>query len=108
MKDLTQGSEGRGILRFAAPMLLGHMFQQLYTFVDQIIVGRVLGKEALASVGASFPILFTLIALIIGIATGGTIVIRAMRVKRMGKDAPTEASASLPRTRPTMIWSTKV
>jgi len=75
MKDLTQGSEGRNILRFAAPMLLGHMFQQLYTFVDQIIVGRFLGKEALASVGASFPILFTLIALIIGIATGGTIVI---------------------------------
>ena len=75
MKDLTQGSEGRGILKFAAPMLLGHMFQQLYTFVDQIIVGRFLGKEALASVGASFPILFTLIALIIGIATGGTIVI---------------------------------
>ena len=75
MRDLTQGSEGRNILRFAAPMLLGHMFQQLYTFVDQIIVGRFLGKEALASVGASFPILFTLIALIIGIATGGTIVI---------------------------------
>jgi MATE family, multidrug efflux pump len=75
VKDLTQGSEGRGILRFAAPMLLGHMFQQLYTFVDQIIVGRVLGKEALAAVGASFPIIFTLIALIIGIATGGTIVI---------------------------------
>ncbi|MCK4747933.1 MAG: polysaccharide biosynthesis C-terminal domain-containing protein, partial [Bacteroidales bacterium] len=75
MKDLTQGSEGRNILRFAAPMLLGHMFQQLYTFVDQIIVGRFLGKEALASVGASFPILFMLIALIIGIATGGTIVI---------------------------------
>ncbi len=75
VKDLTQGSPGRNILRFAAPMLLGHMFQQLYTFVDQIIVGRFLGKEALASVGASFPILFTLIALIIGIATGGTIVI---------------------------------
>jgi len=75
MKDLTQGKEGRGIFRFAAPMLLGNLFQQLYTFVDQIIVGRYLGKEALASVGASFPILFTLIALIIGIATGGTIVI---------------------------------
>jgi len=51
------------------------MFQQLYTFVDQIIVGRFLGKEALASVGASFPIIFTLIALIIGISVGGTIVI---------------------------------
>jgi putative MATE family efflux protein len=75
MKDLTQGKEGRNIFRFALPMLVGHMFQQLYTFVDQIIVGRFLGKEALASVGASFPVIFTLIALIIGIATGGTIVI---------------------------------
>ena len=75
MKDLTEGSVGRNILRFAMPMLVGHMFQQLYTFVDQIIVGRFLGKEALASVGASFPVIFTLIALIIGIATGGTIVI---------------------------------
>ena len=75
MNDLTQGSEGRNIFRFAVPMLVGHMFQQLYTFVDQIIVGRFLGKEALASVGASFPVIFTLIALIIGIATGGTIVI---------------------------------
>jgi putative MATE family efflux protein len=75
MKDLTTGHEGRNIFRFALPMLVGHMFQQLYTFVDQIIVGRFLGKEALASVGASFPVIFTLIALIIGIATGGTIVI---------------------------------
>lgn len=75
MKDLTVGSVGKNILRFAMPMLVGHMFQQLYTFVDQIIVGRFLGKEALAAVGASFPVIFTLIALIIGIATGGTIVI---------------------------------
>jgi putative MATE family efflux protein len=75
MRDLTKGSEGRNIFRFAIPMLVGNMFQQLYTFVDQIIVGRFLGKEALASVGASFPVIFTLIALIIGIATGGTIVI---------------------------------
>jgi putative MATE family efflux protein len=75
MKDMTVGSVGKNILRFAMPMLVGHMFQQLYTFVDQIIVGRFLGKEALASVGASFPVIFTLIALIIGIATGGTIVI---------------------------------
>ncbi len=75
MRDLTEGSEGRNIFRFAAPMLVGHMFQQLYTFVDQIIVGRFLGKEALASVGASFPVIFTLIALIIGISAGGTIVI---------------------------------
>ena len=47
MRDLTEGSVGKNILRFAMPMLVGNMFQQLYTFVDQIIVGRFLGKEAL-------------------------------------------------------------
>jgi putative MATE family efflux protein len=86
MRDLTQGSEGRNIFRFAIPMLVGNLFQQLYTFVDQIIVGRYLGKEALASVGASFPVIFTIIALIIGIATGGTIVIsQYFGAKNFGK-----------------------
>ena len=56
-------------------MLLGNVFQQLYNIVDSIIVGKVLGKEALASVGASFPIIFTLIALLIGIGSGFSIVI---------------------------------
>ncbi len=75
MKDFTSGKIGRQIFAFALPMLIGQMFQQLYTFVDQIIVGNFLGKEALAAVGASFPIIFTLIALVIGLASGGTIVI---------------------------------
>lgn len=75
MKDFTSGSIGRQIFAFALPMLIGQMFQQLYTFVDQIIVGNYIGKEALAAVGASFPIIFTLIAFVIGIASGGTIVI---------------------------------
>ncbi|MEX0981486.1 MAG: MATE family efflux transporter [Bacteroidales bacterium] len=75
MKDLTTGRIGLAIFKFALPMLIGQMFQQLYTFVDQIIVGNFLGKEALAAVGASFPIIFTLIALVIGIASGGTVVI---------------------------------
>lgn len=75
MKDLTTGRIGLQIFKFAVPMLIGQMFQQLYTFVDQIIVGNFLGTEALAAVGASFPIIFTLIALVIGIASGGTIVI---------------------------------
>lgn len=75
MKDLTEGNETRLIIRFAMPMLLGNLFQQLYNIVDTIIVGKFLGKEALAAVGASFPIVFTLIALIIGVASGGTIVI---------------------------------
>jgi putative MATE family efflux protein len=75
MKDLSTGNPGRLILKFAMPMILGNLFQQLYNIVDTIIVGNFLGKEALAAVGASFPIIFTLIALIIGVASGGTIVI---------------------------------
>src|SRR6056297_1342550 len=75
MKDLTQGKEGPLILKFALPMLLGNVFQQLYNIVDSIIVGNFIGKEALAAVGASFPIIFAFFSLIIGIATGSTIVI---------------------------------
>jgi putative MATE family efflux protein len=75
MKELTKGNEARLIFNFAMPMLLGNLFQQLYNIVDTVIVGKILGKEALAAVGASFPIVFTLISLIIGVASGGTIVI---------------------------------
>ncbi len=75
MTDLTIGKPAKLIFNFAMPMLLGNLFQQLYNIVDTIIVGNFLGKEALAAVGASFPIIFTLISLIIGVASGGTIVI---------------------------------
>ncbi len=75
MKDLTTGNEARLIFKFALPMLLGNIFQQLYNVVDSIIVGRYLGEKALAAVGASFPIIFTLIALILGIGIGASVVI---------------------------------
>lgn len=75
MNDLTTGKEGRLILFFALPMLLGNVFQQVYNIVDSIIVGNFLGKEALSAVGASFPIIFVLISLIIGIASGTSIII---------------------------------
>jgi putative MATE family efflux protein len=75
MRDLTNGHVGGNILRFTAPMLVGNVFQQTYHFVDAIIVGRLLGKEALAAVGASTPIIFALISFVIGIAAGGNIVI---------------------------------
>ncbi|MCB9013643.1 MAG: MATE family efflux transporter [Bacteroidales bacterium] len=75
MKDLTTGREGRLIFFFALPMLFGNLFQQMYSMVDSAIVGKFLGKEALAAVGASFPIIFTMIALMIGIASGGMVVI---------------------------------
>jgi putative MATE family efflux protein len=75
MKDLTTGNEGRLILSFTWPMLLGNVLQQLYGIVDSIVVGNYIGKEALAAVGASFPIIFALISMVMGIAMGITIVI---------------------------------
>ena len=75
MKDLTVGKEGKLILLFALPMLLGNVFQQLYIFVDSIVVGNYLEKGALTAVGASFPVFFALISLGIGLATGAGVVI---------------------------------
>ncbi len=75
MKDLTTGPEGRLIWDFTVPMLIGNVFQQSYNVIDSIIVGRAIGKSALAAVGASFPILFLLIALIIGVTMGFSILI---------------------------------
>jgi len=75
LKDLTTGKEGRRILNFAIPMLLGNVLQQMYNVVDSIIIGKVLGKEALAAVGANFPLIFALISFVVGIAIGATVII---------------------------------
>ncbi len=75
MMNMTKGSEFRLIIFFSLPLLLGNIFQQFYNVFDSIIVGQVIGKEALAAVGASFPVLFLLIAMIMGITMGTTVLI---------------------------------
>ncbi len=75
MRDLTEGKEGKRILSFALPMLLGNVFHQLYNVIDSIIVGNFIGKEALAAVGASFPVIFVFFALVLGVTSGSTVVI---------------------------------
>lgn len=73
VRDLTQGKVSQQIINFALPMLFGNVFQQLYNIVDSIVVGKFIGNEALAAVGASFPIIFLLISLGFGVTMGGTI-----------------------------------
>jgi putative MATE family efflux protein len=75
MKDLTKGNVGNSIILFAIPMLIGNLFQQLYNIVDSVIVGKYIGHVALAAVGASFPILFTLMAMVVGVTIGSSILI---------------------------------
>ncbi len=75
MTDLTQGNEAKVIIAFALPMLLGNVFQQLYSTVDGIVLGRFVGKEALAAVGASFPIMFLMVSLMMGVTMGASIML---------------------------------
>lgn len=75
MKNLTEGNSGSLIFKFAIPMLIGNVFQQLYNVVDSIIVGRYIGKQALAAVGASFPLIFMMISFVVGVAIGTTIIV---------------------------------
>ena len=73
--DFTKGPVGKQIITFSIPIILGNLFMQLYQVVDSVIVGRYLGKEALAAVGASMPVVFAVIALAIGIGSGASVVI---------------------------------
>lgn len=75
MKDLTNGNEFLNILKFSLPMLIGNIFQQFYNIADTMVVGKFLGKDAVASVGAVFPIIFFLISLAIGLTFGITVII---------------------------------
>ncbi|WP_075556715.1 MATE family efflux transporter [Parabacteroides timonensis] len=73
--DLTHGPVWKVIVRFALPLLIGNLLQQLYNVTDSIIVGQFLGKEALAAVSASFFIYYFIISLVIGVGSGTSVVV---------------------------------
>jgi len=75
MRDLTKGDEATTLITFALPLLLGNVFQQFYNMVDSFVVGRFVGTNALAAVGVSFPVIFLLVALIMGITMGSSVLI---------------------------------
>lgn len=75
-QDMTVGNPTKLILTFALPLLIGNLFQQLYNISDIIIVGRLIGVNALAAVGASAPI-FNVILLVTFGFTGGLTVVTA-------------------------------
>ena len=70
VKDMTNGSPSKHILGFAVPMLFGMLFQQFYNLVDTINVGKTLGVEALAGVGATGSINFMIIGFCMGVCNG--------------------------------------
>ena len=73
--DLTQGPIGRGLLRFAAPLFVGQLLQQLYSTVDAWVLGNFDSAQGLAAVTASVNLNFLIIGFFNGIAIGGSVVI---------------------------------
>lgn len=74
-QDMTKGNPSKILFYFAIPMVLGNMLQQLYNIVDSMIVGNFVGADALAAVGASYPITFVLITVANGCGIGCGVVI---------------------------------
>ncbi len=74
-ENMTTGSETRHIVKFTLPLLAGNLFQQLYNIVDSVIVGKHLGANALASVGATGSMTFLFYTLCIGLSIGAGILI---------------------------------
>lgn len=61
--DMTEGNITKQLMLFSVPMLLGNLFQQIYNLVDSVVVGRVVGPNALAAIGATGSVTFLFIAL---------------------------------------------
>ncbi len=74
-QDMTVGSPVKKLIQFSIPLLIGNLAQQLYNTVDSIVVGRYVGDNALAAVGASGPMINLLLVLFVGISTGANVMV---------------------------------
>lgn len=74
-KDLTKGPAGQVLIRFTLPLFLSVFFQQLYSIADSAIAGKYIGENALAAIGASYPITMLFMAVAIGSQIGCSVVL---------------------------------
>ena len=68
--DLTKGRIGKCLILFALPMIAGNLLQQFYNIADTLIVGRVVGKNALAAVGSAYTLMTFLTSIFLGLSMG--------------------------------------
>lgn len=71
--NMITGAPGKSLFFFALPMIIGNLFQQFYNMVDSIIVGKFVGEEALAAVGASYALTTVFISIAIGGGMGASV-----------------------------------
>lgn len=74
-RDMTRDNVFKALLYFTVPLIISGLLQQLYYITDSIIVGNLIGEDALAAVGVSAPVINVFIFIIIGMVSGYTILI---------------------------------
>lgn len=74
INDMTKGDPLKLLLWFSVPLLIGNIFQQLYNIADIVIVGRTIGTNALAAVGAISPVFFFIMFVIVGLTNGFAVI----------------------------------
>ncbi|MFR4438642.1 MAG: MATE family efflux transporter, partial [Hungatella sp.] len=75
VKDLTVGKPDEVLWKFSIPMFISVIFQQMYNIADSVIAGKFAGEDALAAVGASYPITMIFMAIAVGSNIGCSVVI---------------------------------
>lgn len=97
IKDLTEGNPGKVLWQFTLPMFVSVIFQQLYNIADSVIVGNYAGQgeEALAAVGASYPITMIFMAIAMGCNVGCAVVISQLFGAKRYREMKTAVSTTL-------------
>lgn len=94
-KNLTEGKVSKVLIAFALPILFSTVFQQLYTIADSVIAGKFAGEEALAAIGASYPVTMIFMAVSLGSNTGCSVIISQLFGAGRMRDMKTAVSTAL-------------
>lgn len=94
-KDLTQGSPAKVLWMFTIPMFVSVIFQQMYNIADSVVAGKFAGEDALAAVGASYPITMIFMAVAVGSNIGCTVVISQLFGAKRFRELKTAVTTTL-------------
>lgn len=95
MKDLTEGKPGKVLWQFSIPMFISVIFQQMYNIADSVIAGKFAGEDALAAVGASYPITMIFMAIAVGSNIGCSVIISNLFGGKKYKEMKTAVTTTL-------------
>ncbi len=93
--NLTEGQPEKVLWKFSVPMFISVIFQQLYNIADSVIAGKFAGEDALAAVGASYPITMIFMAIAVGSNIGCAVIISQLFGAKKYRDMKTAVSTTI-------------